>query len=103
MPSYRRCVCPLSNWRLKVYDRFCGGKNPLKRMLDAGLTVSLSSDDPAFFGGYIHDNYARAAADCGLGKPELWQLAFNSVHMVRIVAGDSRPDSNFLSTCAGLL
>jgi adenosine deaminase len=72
------CVCPLSNWRLRIYQRFCGGKNPLRGLLDAGLHVTLNSDDPAFFGGYLNANFERAAADCDLSLGDLIALARNS-------------------------
>ena len=48
-------VCPQSNLKLKVVERM--EEHPLLRMLEAGLKVSINSDDPAYFGGYIADNY----------------------------------------------
>ena len=48
-------VCPLSNQKLGVVERL--ERHPLRDMLDAGLMVTLNSDDPAFFGGYINENY----------------------------------------------
>lgn len=72
------CVCPLSNYRLQVYARFFGGRNPVGDLIRAGVCICINSDDPAFFGGYVNANYARAALDCALTKLELWQLAWNS-------------------------
>ena len=53
-------VCPLSNVRLRVVDELA--HHPLRRMMDKGLLVTVNSDDPAYFGGYVNQNY-RAAAD----------------------------------------
>ena len=53
-------VCPLSNLKLGVVDSLSA--HPLKRMLDHGLLVTVNSDDPAYFSGYINENFERAAA-----------------------------------------
>lgn len=50
-------VCPLSNLKLCVYDDL--SLHPIKQLLDRGLCVTINSDDPAYFGGYINDNYLR--------------------------------------------
>ena len=70
-------VCPLSNLALCVVDDLAG--HNLKRLLDAGLKVTINSDDPAYFGGYVADNYLAAAAALGLTRPELAQCARNSL------------------------
>lgn len=70
-------VCPLSNLRLRVFDDM--REHNLKRMLDAGLCVTLNSDDPAYFGGYVLANYLEAAAGLSLGADHLRQLARNSI------------------------
>jgi adenosine deaminase len=69
-------VCPLSNVRLKVVDRL--GDHVLPAMLDAGLTVSINSDDPAYFGGYVGDNYAAVEEELDLGRHELAEVARQS-------------------------
>lgn len=69
-------VCPLSNLKLRVVDRL--EAHPLRVMLRKGLRVTVNSDDPAYFGGYIDENYRRTARALGLTKPELAQLARNS-------------------------
>ncbi len=69
-------VCPLSNVRLKVVRRL--EDHPLKRMLDAGLVATVNSDDPAYFGGYVGENYTRSAAALSLTDAELGTLARNS-------------------------
>ena len=53
-------VCPLSNLKLAVVDDLA--THSLKRMLDLGLLVTVNSDDPAYFGGYINANFARVGA-----------------------------------------
>ena len=57
-------LCPLSNLRLKVFDSW--EQFPLRRMLAENLVVSINSDDPAYFGGYVGDNYAAASRHAGL-------------------------------------
>jgi len=70
-------VCPLSNVRLRCVDTMAG--HPLPALLDAGVKVTVNSDDPAYFGGYIADNYLALAADLDLDLPGLAALAANSV------------------------
>ncbi|HKP23146.1 MAG TPA: adenosine deaminase [Dongiaceae bacterium] len=68
-------VCPLSNLRL------CGVKDmkdhPLRRMLDAGLKVTINSDDPAYFGGYVNENFSSVGDALGLSAQELTAIARN--------------------------
>lgn len=69
-------VCPLSNLKLCVVGEM--GLHPLRVMLDHGLKVTVNSDDPAYFGGYVNANYAAVAEALGLGRAELAMLARNS-------------------------
>ena len=69
-------VCPLSNVKLCVVDDIRA--HPLKRMLDLGLFVTVNSDDPAYFGGYVNENYIAVAEALRLNHTELAQLARNS-------------------------
>ncbi|HET6895075.1 MAG TPA: adenosine deaminase [Candidatus Baltobacteraceae bacterium] len=69
-------VCPFSNVRLRVVQTLAD--HPLKRMLDAGLVATVNSDDPAYFGGYVGDNYAGCVQALGLSDAEVVQLACNS-------------------------
>ena len=69
-------VCPLSNVRLCVVDDMA--RHPLGRMLEHGLFVTVNSDDPAFFGGYINDNYVAVARALHLSAADLVRLARNS-------------------------
>ena len=70
-------VCPLSNVALQVVDRIVD--HPLPSMLDAGLLVSVNSDDPAYFGGYVGENYVALAEDLALDIEVLAHLAANSI------------------------
>ena len=70
-------VCPLSNVKLRVFRRI--QDHNLKRLLDRGLCVTVNSDDPAYFGGYVHANYAAVAGGLDLGRADLAQLARNSI------------------------
>lgn len=70
-------VCPLSNVSLRVVDRL--EDHPLPRMIEAGLLVSVNSDDPAYFGGYVGDNFRGLVDAFGFGSEELATLARNSI------------------------
>ncbi|MEA5054608.1 MAG: adenosine deaminase [Propionicimonas sp.] len=70
-------VCPLSNVRLKAVPSLAA--HPLAVMLRAGALVSVNSDDPAYFGGYLDDNLTAARESLGLSADEVAQLARNSV------------------------
>ena len=70
-------VCPLSNVRLQVVSSLAA--HPLRAMLDAGLCVSLNSDDPAYFGGYLNDNFIQCRQALGLTADECVTLARNSL------------------------
>lgn len=70
-------VCPMSNVKLRVVDRM--EDHPLARMLAAGLAVTINSDDPAYFGGYIGDNYAAVAAALGLSREQMAAIACTSL------------------------
>lgn len=69
-------VCPLSNTALKVVTDL--KKHPLKEMLDLGLKVTINSDDPAYFGGTINQNFIEIQAALNLTKHQIYQLAKNS-------------------------
>ncbi len=70
-------VCPLSNLRLCVVDDMAA--HPLRRMMELGLFVTVNSDDPAYFGGYVNENYAAVQDALGLSRADLAALARNSV------------------------
>jgi len=78
-------VCPLSNVKLCVFPDMA--HHNLGKLLDLGLRVTVNSDDPAYFGGYMIDNYRAVCAALDLGAPEILQLAENAV------VGSWLPDS----------
>ena len=69
-------VCPLSNQKLCVFPDLA--HHNLGKMLERGLCVMLNSDDPAYFGGYLNDNYVQTFAALGLNASHAYQLACNS-------------------------
>lgn len=69
-------VCPCSNVKLGVFSRMA--EHNLKQMLDAGLMVTVNSDDPSYFGAYVNANYADAQAALGLTNDDLYRMARNS-------------------------
>ncbi|MFH1520709.1 MAG: adenosine deaminase, partial [Candidatus Micrarchaeota archaeon] len=69
-------VCPLSNLKLQVVKDL--RKHPLRKMMNSGLLVTINSDDPAYFGGYVDENYQIMTNMLGLTKKELVELAKNS-------------------------
>ncbi|MBJ7537687.1 adenosine deaminase [Marinomonas transparens] len=70
-------VCPLSNLKLCVVNDMT--HHPIKRMLALGLNATVNSDDPAYFGGYMNDNYSALIKGTGINKAELYQLAQNGI------------------------
>ncbi len=69
-------VCPLSNTKLCVFDRM--EDHSIKKLLDRGLCVMVNSDDPAYFGGYVNENYIAIQEALNLTRDDLYQLARNS-------------------------
>jgi adenosine deaminase len=70
-------VCPLSNVKLRVFDRI--EDHNLKRLLELGLCVTVNSDDPAYFGGYVAENYLAVSNGLGLSRSQIAELACNSI------------------------
>jgi adenine deaminase len=68
-------VCPLSNLRLQVVPDL--KLHPLWHMMDRGLLVTVNSDDPAYFGGYVNDNYRAVQQSLGLNREEIIAIARN--------------------------
>ena len=69
-------VCPLSNLKLCVFGNL--QQHTLGRMLDAGIVATVNSDDPAYFGGYINENFTQTFAALGLTVQHAFDLAANS-------------------------
>lgn len=70
-------VCPLSNLKLCVVSDLAD--HPMKRLLDAGLCATVNSDDPAYFGGYLNENFVQLVQALGLGREDVITLARNSL------------------------
>ena len=69
-------VCPLSNLKLRVFPTLT--QHNLRHMLDAGIVATVNSDDPAYFGGYINENFTQTFAALGMTAAHAYQLARNS-------------------------
>ena len=69
-------VCPLSNVKLRVFPSL--EQHNLRQLMAAGLRVTVNSDDPAYFGGYVNENYRAVQRALGLSRAELRRLAKNS-------------------------
>ena len=87
-------VCPLSNTALKVIGRMAD--SPVRRMLEAGLSVTVNSDDPAYFGGYMNANFNAVAAGLALTEDDVVQLAKNSF------TGSFLPEAERVRWCAAV-
>lgn len=70
-------MCPLSNLRLRVVDDLA--HHPLRRMMDKGVLASVNSDDPAYFGGYVNQNYLAISAALRLGRDEIAAIVRNGI------------------------
>lgn len=70
-------VCPLSNIKLRVFDSM--KEHNIKKMLDMGVCVTINSDDPAYFGGYMNENFIAAQRDLDMSKEDLYKLSCNAV------------------------
>jgi adenine deaminase len=81
-------VCPLSNVRLRVFDKV--SDHNLGTLLDQGLCVTVNSDDPAYFGGYLQENFLAVAEGLGLSRRQLAQLARNSIEASFLEPADKR-------------
>lgn len=69
-------VCPLSNLKLRVFPTL--QQHTLRTLLDAGIVATINSDDPAYFGGYMNENFTQTFAALGLDATHAYQLARNS-------------------------
>ena len=80
-------VCPISNVKLRVFPSL--EKHNLRRLLAAGLCVTINSDDPAYF-GYINENFVAVQHALGLSREEIHQLARNSFEASFVTADERR-------------
>jgi len=79
-------MCPLSNLRLRVIDDLA--HHPLRRLLDKGVMVTVNSDDPAYFGGYVNQNYLVVSAALGLTRDVVATVVRNGVRASLMSAAD---------------
>jgi len=82
-------VCPLSNLKLCVVKDL--RQHPLKTLLDAGLCVTVNSDDPAYFGGYLNTNFEQTVQALDLSREDVIQLARNSFE-ASFISAERRAD-----------
>jgi adenine deaminase len=87
-------VCPLSNVRLHVFDTI--RDHNLKRMLDLGLCVTVNSDDPAYFGGYVDENLQAVQEGLHVTRDGIYRLAKNSFQASFLDQGEKQRLSNEL-------
>jgi adenosine deaminase len=90
-------VCPLSNVKLGVFDGI--QHHNLKRLLEAGLCVTVNSDDPAYFGGYLLENYLAVQRGLGLTRAQLATLARNSIEASFLDAAAKRRWTAAIDAC----
>ena len=90
-------VCPLSNLKLCVFPDLAN--HNLKQLLDAGLAATVNSDDPAYFGGYMNDNFTRTFAATGMTAQHAYTLARNSFDASFIDASAKRKCIDKLDAC----
>jgi adenosine deaminase len=88
-------VCPLSNVKLRVFDTL--EHHPIRHMLERGLMVTINSDDPAYFGGYIGDNYAATAEALGMSRDEMRRIARNSFNASFLTDAEVQPHLDALA------
>jgi len=81
-------VCPLSNLKLRVFPDL--RQHNLPALLEAGLCVTINSDDPAYFGGYINDNFLQTFAATGMTAEQARLLAANSIEASFASSADKR-------------
>lgn len=81
-------VCPLSNVKLGVFQSVAA--HNLKRLLNKGLCITLNADDPAYFGGYVLDNYVVTQRELNMSRDEMIQLARNSIEASFLGDADKR-------------
>jgi adenosine deaminase len=92
-------VCPLSNVKLCVFPDLQA--HTLRRLLDAGIVATINSDDPAYFGGYMNQNFVATQQALGLDANQLRKLAENSLVASFANAADKRADLDRLAAyCA---
>jgi adenosine deaminase len=70
-------VCPLSNIKLCVFEDMT--QHNIKQLLDLGVCVTINSDDPAYFGGYMNENFYATQVGLNLSKTDLYKISRNAI------------------------
>ena len=81
-------MCPLSNLRLRVVDDLA--RHPLRRMMDKGVRATVNSDDPAYFGGYVNQNYLAISRALDLGREEVVAIVRNGINASLMTASEKK-------------
>ena len=92
-------VCPFSNVKLRVFHEL--RDHNFRELLDRGLLVTINSDDPAYFGGYVADNYIGTAAALGLTVEQMIQVARNSFVASFLPEAEQQQHLDAIDACAG--
>ena len=92
-------MCPISNLRLKGIPDLAA--SPVKKALDAGILVTVNSDDPSYFGGYLNDNYKAVHGALNLDEHELVTLARNSFAGSFLEDGEKQRCLDQIEACVG--
>jgi adenosine deaminase len=79
-------MCPLSNLRLRVVDDLA--HHPLRRLMDEGVLVTVNSDDPAYFGGYVNQNYVAISAALALARGDIATIVRNGIKASLMTAAE---------------
>jgi adenine deaminase len=79
-------MCPLSNLRLRVVDDLA--HHPLRRLMDKGVLVTVNSDDPAYFGGYVNQNYVAVSAALALARGDIATIVRNGIKASLMTAAE---------------
>jgi adenine deaminase len=77
-------MCPLSNLRLRVVDDL--RHHPLRKLMDRGVIVTVNSDDPAYFGGYVNQNYLAVSEALGLEREDIAAIVRNGINVSLMTA-----------------
>ncbi len=91
-------VCPLSNVKLKVFDKMAD--HNIKRMLDLGLNATINSDDPAYFGGYVDDNFRAVVSALNISRADEIKLCRNSINAAFIEPSEKAQYLSQLEKCS---
>ncbi len=93
-------ICPISNLKLAVRGVPTMGAHPIRRLFDAGVTVTINSDDPFFFGNSLSEEYYALHRDLGFSRAELVRIAANGFRVALLPGHVKRPHLDALAAIA---